>query len=378
MELKTKRPLLTAAAMLLCAGVLMAYLALVFRSQRNEEPIYPGPGVTEIKMLSDYQPTLKGTVSDTEIYVLRGREPGASMLVMGGTHPREPAGLVAAVTLIENAVPEKGTLYVIPRVNKSAFTFTEPQEATPMNFTIETPNGPRWFRVGGREINPVDQWPDPEVYIHPSGMTTLSGKETRNVNRVYPGSPDGNLAERICYGIICFINAEDIDIAFDLHEGDALYQSMNSMIVHQRALELAATAAFNLSFEDIEIAMQESPETLRGFFHREVGDATGAMAVLAEALNPEQGRVHAKKTPELIVQGKDKYGVLAYRSGLFVVKFTEEGSPLVQRVARHVETARQLAAAFTEMGYGETIEFSAPSYQEIMDNGLGAYLMPPA
>lgn len=378
MELNTKHPRLVAAAMLLCAGLIMAHLATVFLSQHEEEPIYPGPGVTEIRMLSDYLPTLKGTVVDTEIYVLKGAEPGAAMLVLGGTHPREPGGMVAAVTLIENAVPQKGTLFVIPRVNKSAYTFTEPQEATPMRFTIETPNGPRWFRDSGREINPIHQWPDPEVYIHPSGLTTLSGKETRNVNRVYPGSPDGTLAERICYGIISFIKAEDVAVALDLHEGDALYQSINAMIVHQRALDLAATAAFNLSFEEVDIAIQESPELLRGFFHREVGDATGAMTVLAEALNPEQGRVHAKKTPGLIVQGKDKYGVLAYQSGLFAVKFTEEGSPLAQRVARHVELARQLAIAYNELGYGEAIEFSAPTYQDIMQNGLGAYLAPPA
>jgi predicted deacylase len=378
MELKTKRPMVTAGVMLLCAGLIMVYLASVFSSQHEEEPFYPGPGVTEIRMLSDYLPTLKDTVVDTEIYVLEGKEPGASMLVMGGTHPREPGGMVAAVTLLENAVPEKGTLYVIPRVNKSAYTFTEPQEATPMRFTIETPNGTRWFRASGREINPIHQWPDPEVYIHPSGLTTLSGKETRNVNRVYPGSPDGTLAERICYGIISFIKAENIDVALDLHEGDAIYQSMNAMIVHQRALDLAATAAFNLSFEDVEISIQESPEMLRGFFHREVGDATDTMAVLAEALNPEQGRVHGRKTADLIVEGKDKYGVLATSTGLFMVKFTEEGSPLKQRVARHVETARQLAAAYNEMGYGETLEFWAPSYHEIMENGLGAYLMPPA
>lgn len=378
MKLETTKPILTAAAVLLCAAVIMAGLGGIFLSQHEEEPIYPGPGVTEIRMLSDYVPKLAGTVSDTEVYVLKGNEPGGGMLVLGGTHPREPAGLVAAVTLIENAVVQKGTLFVIPRVNRSAYTYTEPQEATPMRLEIETPNGVRWFRDAGREINPIHQWPDPEVYIHPSGMMRLSGKEARNVNRVYPGSPDGSLAERICYGVISLIEQEGVDVALDLHEGDALYQSINAMIVNQNALDLGTTAAFNMSFEDVEIAVQESPQLLRGYFHREVGDATGAMAVLAEALNPEQGRVHGKKNAELIVGGKDKYGKLAYDSGLFIVKFTEEGSPLKQRVARHVETARQLATAYNELGVGDAMEFEIPTYSDIMQKGLGAYLAPPA
>jgi predicted deacylase len=365
MKLETKNPKLTAVALLLCGALVIVYLSSIFLSQHEEEPIYPGPGVTEIVMLSDYLPTLKDTVVDTEIYVLEGKQPGGKMLVMGGTHPREPAAMVTAITLIENCVPERGTLYVIPRVNKSAYTYTEPQEASPMRFTIQTPEGDRWFRLSGREINPIHQWPDAEVYAHPSGQMKLSGKEARNVNRVYPGRADGTLAERICSGIIEFIKTENIDVALDLHEGDALYQSINAMVAHQNAMDLAATAAFNMSFEGVEIGVQLSPPELRGFFHREVGDATNAKVVLAESLNPEMGRIHGKKNEALIVEGKDKYGKLAYDSGLFIVKFTEEGSPLHQRVARHLETARQLAASYNELGIGEPMEF-----------GLGTYLVP--
>ena len=76
------------------------------------------------------------------------------MLVLGGTHPNEPSGLVAAVLLIENAQPEAGTLYVIPRTNNSAFTCTDPQEGAPMRFTIDTPNGERWFRFGSHQPHP--------------------------------------------------------------------------------------------------------------------------------------------------------------------------------------------------------------------------------
>lgn len=141
MKIEVKKSWLSALILLALAAAAIVYLAGQFLSMREVEPIYPGPGVTEIKMLSDWYPGLEGTAGDTEVYVLEGEQEGDSMLVLGGTHPNEPSGLVAAVLLIENAQPEAGTLYVIPRTNNSAFTCTDPQEGAPMRFTIDTPNG---------------------------------------------------------------------------------------------------------------------------------------------------------------------------------------------------------------------------------------------
>ena len=128
MKIEVKKSWLSALILLALAAAAIVYLAGQFLSMREVEPIYPGPGVTEIKMLSDWYPGLEGTAGDTEVYVLEGEQEGDSMLVLGGTHPNEPSGLVAAVLLIENAQPEAGTLYVIPRTNNSAFTCTDPQE----------------------------------------------------------------------------------------------------------------------------------------------------------------------------------------------------------------------------------------------------------
>ena len=123
MKIEVKKSWLSALILLALAAAAIVYLAGQFLSMREVEPIYPGPGVTEIKMLSDWYPGLEGTAGDTEVYVLEGEQEGDSMLVLGGTHPNEPSGLVAAVLLIENAQPEAGTLYVIPRTNNSAFTY---------------------------------------------------------------------------------------------------------------------------------------------------------------------------------------------------------------------------------------------------------------
>jgi len=43
-------------------------------------------------MLSEYLPALEGTYGDTTVYVMEGEKEGASMLVLGGTHPNEPTG----------------------------------------------------------------------------------------------------------------------------------------------------------------------------------------------------------------------------------------------------------------------------------------------
>ena len=239
MKIEVKKSWLSALILLALAAAAIVYLAGQFLSMREVEPIYPGPGVTEIKMLSDWYPGLEGTAGDTEVYVLEGEQEGDSMLVLGGTHPNEPSGLVAAVLLIENAQPEAGTLYVIPRTNNSAFTCTDPQEGAPMRFTIDTPNGERWFRFGSRATNPIHQWPDPEIYVHASSGQRLSGSETRNINRSYPGRTDGTFTEEMSYGVTQLIEQEGIDITVD--EEDKLHISIRVDVYYGYVLpDLAA------------------------------------------------------------------------------------------------------------------------------------------
>ena len=60
-----------------------------FLAVREKDVIVSGPGVTEIKMLSDYFPKLKDTPGDTEVYVMKGEKEGASALILGGTHANE-------------------------------------------------------------------------------------------------------------------------------------------------------------------------------------------------------------------------------------------------------------------------------------------------
>ena len=355
---------------------MVIYLGFVFSSQKEAEPIYPGPGVTDIKMLSEWYPDLKGTNGDTEVYILDSGVEGASMLVLGGTHPNEPSGFISAVMLIEWCEPEEGVLYVIPRANNSAFTCTDPLEAAPLRFYIETGNGERWFRFGSRATNPVDQWPDSEIYVHASSGQKLSGSEVRNLNRAYPGRTDGTFTEKVTYGITKLIEEEKISMTVDLHEASPEYTTVNAIVAHEDAVGLANMMLWMVE-EDFSISVEQSPKNLHGLTHRELGDYTDTLAMLMETANPSQGRLHGKIDSDLVVTGKDKFYERASGYGALTVPYSEEGISITERCARHISCLVALSDMYDGDDGFISLGWDMPTYDEIMSNGIGYYLADP-
>jgi len=371
------------AAIFLALALAAAFAAgASFLSMRKVEAIMRGPGVSDLRMLSDWFPGLKGTAGDTEVFILRPEEvskadsaAGASMLVLGGTHPNEPAGFMSAVLLVENAVPASGTLYVIPRANASAFTHNDPQEGSPQRFTIRTASGTRIFRYGSRATNPVDQWPDPDVYIHASSGQSLSGNETRNLNRGYPGRPDGTLTEKVCYGITEMIKAEKITITVDLHEASPEYPVNMAMVAHPHAMALASETVIGLEMQDILIRLEPSPANLRGLTHRELGDFTDTLPLLMETPNASQGRLRGRTDEALVLTGIDPWYVRAQKLGRLYVPYDEKGHPLEERVGRHLAGISELAFTWTLNNADQPLEFTGlPGYAELQEKGIGAWL----
>ncbi len=346
-----------------------------FVDQRQSLQVKQGPGVTEIRRLSDYLPALRDSRGDTEVYVLAGRKPGGTVLILGGTHPNEPAGYVAAVTLVENTKMDAGRMLVIPQANASGFTATDPQEATLPAFKIDTPAGQRWFRYGGRGTNPMDQWPDPDIYLHfPSGQT-LSGNQTRNMNRAYPGRPDGNFTERCAFAVTEMVRREKINLVIDLHEASPEYPVINAIVAHEKAMPLASVVVMNMELRGIKIGLEPSPQNLHGLTHRELGDHTDALVVLMETTNPSQGRLRGKMNADLVVSGQDKMYVKAAGSKRLFVEFDEKGHPLTERVSRHLAGIEEFLKAYSEANPGRPISaVSIPSPEEIMTGGLGKFL----
>ena len=202
-------------------GASLAVVAAVvpgYRAAAQDETVRRGPGVTAVQRLSEWFPGIGGTGGDTDVYVLDSGKPGATALVLGGTHGNEPAGYLTAILIVEHAVPTAGRLLVVPHANRSSLTHTDYQEASPKMLEFQGASGRRAFRYGSRATNPTDQWPDPDIYVHAASGQQLSGAETRNLNRAYPGRPDGTLTERIAFAIVSLIRAEKVALVIDLHE----------------------------------------------------------------------------------------------------------------------------------------------------------------
>ena len=364
-------------------GIIMIFLSLVitfiagkeFLKTRELEPIVKSDGVTSMQKLSDYLPALKGTRGDSDIYILQGKEPGGSVLILGGTHPNEPAAFLTTVLLVENLKVDKGTVYIIPRANGSAMSHNDPQEASPQRFTIETPYGERWFRFGSRATNPLDQWPDPDVYIHAASGQKLSGNETRNLNRAYPGRADGTYTEKIAYAITELIKKNDINMEIDLHEASPEYPVINAIVAHERAMPISSQVVMNMEFEDIQIGLEPSPPSLHGLTHRELGDYTNTYAVLMETANASQGRLRGKTDENLVLTGKDPTYVKAQKIGRLFVPYDENGHPIEERVGRHLTGVVQHIIVMGENEPDKEIIIEGlPSYEDLQKNGVGAYL----
>jgi len=351
-----------------------------YGSRRLKEPVVAGPGITKVRKLSEFFQGIKGSINDANVYVLEGKKPGGSVLLLGGSHPEEPAGRLATWVLTENAVVEQGRVFILNSANRSATTVTRLGGAYPPDFTIKTPWGGQKFRMGDRWSNPLDQWPDPEVYVHYPSRQELAYVDVRNLNRTWPGRPDGTLTERTCYALTKLIDTEKIDIVIDLHEAELQYPVISAIVAHQKGADLAAMASMMISAsEGFEIGVEYSPEALRGLSHREIGDHTGAISLLLEAPEPFLDATRGRTDRELLLTGKDPFVVRAGKRGLLFEKIDEKGWPIDVRVGRHTSAILQILEVWSgekpDMGVVLT---GVPRYNEVIEKGVGAFLRDPA
>ena len=372
-------PKLYISLMLLAVSFLLAVIfGKDFMKLHEREPVVKGPGVTRVGKLSTYLPSLKDTAGDTDVFYLEGKEPGGTVFVMGGVHANESAGMLSAVVLVENAVVNAGRLIVVPHANESGFTNTAPSEGVPSRFNIKTAGGTRWFRYGDRLTNPINQWPDPEVYVHyPSGQL-LSDFEVRNLDRSFPGRPNGNFTERVAYALTELVRKEKADVTIDLHEARPMNPIVNCIITHERAKELASLASIDMDSKGVQMRLEPSPKKLRGMSHRELGDHTQTLAVLMETGNPIQDKLHARADEALILTGKDEFFVRAASKGLLYVPYLENSLSMEERVGRHVASINELVTVFSDLYPDKKIGIvHLPSYDQIKEKGVGQFLLKP-
>ena len=138
---------------------------------------------------------------------------------MSNTHPTSPR-IDGRRIVIENAVVEQRNGHRHSRSSTTAAAVnTRAGDGYPLYFEIETAWGRKKFRMGNRDASPLDQWPDPDVYIHYPDRQLLSFLDVRNTNRTWPGRPDGPLMERVTYGAMQIMRTDKVDLAVDIHGG---------------------------------------------------------------------------------------------------------------------------------------------------------------
>lgn len=124
---------------------------------------------------------MEGTRHQTPIFHFKSENEGSKVMILGGTHGNEPAGFEAGYRLVQlfsTKNLKRGEIFIVPESNRIADSLN--------NRRIPVPKG-------------VDF-------------------EKGNLNRCYPGNPDGMPMEQLAHQITEFIKEHNIDLLLDLHE----------------------------------------------------------------------------------------------------------------------------------------------------------------
>lgn len=131
---------------------------------------------------------LEGTQEENSVFVLRGETDGPVLYVAAGVHGDETAGWLAG-NLLKQATLKAGTLYILSPAN--AYGAEQDQRKT---------------------------------------------KSGRDLNRYFPGNPDGWDAERIAASICADIRDKQPELVLDLHEAIAKEDDYKSLGANYDAL----------------------------------------------------------------------------------------------------------------------------------------------
>lgn len=333
--------------------------------------VRPGSGVTGQGMVSDYFAPLKNTNLDTPVYFLDSGRPGATILVLGGTHANELAGSVAALVMVENFKVNSGRLIVLPYTNRSGLSVKDTRMEIKQQHLIKSRSGMRFLAYGDRRTDKGDQGvDDPDSYVNPVGYKLKNGKESRNLNRTYPGKADGTPTEQLAYAIIAMVKKEKVDLSIDYHEArtpdkkityDAEYGTGGgpttaplayTLISHPRGVEVAAFALLGME-EDTgkSFRLEESNPTFRGLSHLEIGKATGSLSFISETPNP--GQDTWRSNPDVI---------------------TDKKYSLAHRVGMHLRIFKNLTESYSDLEGKSFSVDGLPEYDEMLSNDVGFYL----
>ena len=333
--------------------------------------------LTKVTSLSAYEPSLAGSRGDSPIYIFDSGVEGGTVLVVGGTHPNESAGILSSYILMENLEISKGRIIVLPIGNYSAATTGLSGFGYPSSYSLETPWGQKMFRVGSRLANPLDQWPDPPIFTQYPFGTRLCYEDTRNLNRNYPGRSEGTLIEKVGSAIMKLIQQENVNFAFDLHEASITYPTNNALIVPEKSADITFLSSLLLAEEGVNINVAISGKALQGLSHQEWGRNEGTFPFLIEVPTPFIDRITGPMTEALITEGRDEFLIKMSDLGFTTINYDEEGFSLAYRCALHLSSMAKVVSVGSMMFPEYEVIASWPGFIDIIQNGIGSYLHDP-
>lgn len=118
---------------------------------------------------------MEGTEVETEVYVIDSQKSGPTVLMVGGIHGDEIAGIKAAEEF-KNYKPPKGKLAILPKANKPA------------------------YEAEKRTTDFLD-----------------------DLNRNFPGLETGTLTEKLAWQIVQLVDKYQPDVVIDFHESRGSY-----------------------------------------------------------------------------------------------------------------------------------------------------------
>lgn len=170
------------------------------------------------------------------VTIICGEKPGKTVLISGGIHSAEYGGIQTAIEIADEIEPSElaGNLIVIRLVNRSGF------EHRTMSVVYE---------------------------------------DGKNLNRVFPGDPDGTVADKIAHTIVSQFQRL-ADFYIDLHGGDG-YEKLTPYVycVGAAAPAVAATAKSMAEVVDVPYLVQSQSGS--GGSYNYAG-ATGIPSILIE------------------------------------------------------------------------------------------------
>ncbi len=120
---------------------------------------------------------MAGTAYKTPLFIFGSGKPGNVLVFLGGVHGNEPGGWLAAERIVDQLRPTTGAILVVPRANRLAT----------------------------------------ELFVRTTD-------EMGDLNRLYPGSPDGLPMSRMAFEIIGVLRAFHASLVLDLHESWSFYK----------------------------------------------------------------------------------------------------------------------------------------------------------